>query len=419
MLVFFRLLVTTSVLVCASLVLINAQNIDSDFPFHSRRIRSTVPYNNSLNYTRQNETFLRAEDGSGFFNLTELENINTNNYNESINCTTTNLNGTINCTSNLNGSINCTSGLNETIVDCNDVEVEEEEKFIESKEDSIVTEHTDFVLLRLKHISMRTSSNLTELLELQQEEFEINENYKNAWESAANNFNSTKREMLYNTSAPDSIVRQVPDEYHIAIIAYTGWLFGQFNRETREVCSGLDIDRYMWKSYFKFLQLAIETLGTEEERWRDNRRFLYRGATRKYDLKEGQVIAFQHFVSTSVALTIAENFSGRKTVFEFQGLYNGTAMAVWDHSYFVSEKEYLFSPLQVFEVDSVHVGNFYTRYVLVKHELPAPCDKQTMISPINIDIDGKSLLARSIGWVNAGSVFIVFLCVYVVNIVFH
>ncbi|CAL8069587.1 unnamed protein product [Orchesella dallaii] len=249
-----------------------------------------------------------------------------------------------------------------------DDEDEEEDKFIETKEQGIISEHIDFVLLRLKHISMKTSSNITEILELQQKEFEENLSYKYGWENAESYYNSTKRDELYNISSNDSIF-QVPKEYHIAIIAYTGATYIPFNKATREVCSGNDIDGYQWKSYFKLLQLAVETLGTQEEKWRDNRRFLYRGVYATYHLEEGQVVAFQHFVSTSAALKVAENFAG-KSLFEFQGLYNGTAMAVWDHSYEDNEQEYLFSPLQTFRVDSIHVGKHYTRYVLVKNERP-------------------------------------------------
>ncbi|CAL8069589.1 unnamed protein product [Orchesella dallaii] len=295
-----------------------------------------------------------------------------------------------------NGTSNFTSFDNLTTTTTPTTTEADEEYYVEPK---VVTEHIDFVLLRLKHISMRTSSNITELLELQQKEFEENLSYKYGWENAESYFNSTIRDELYNISSNDSIVRQVPEEYHIAIIAYTGSTYVPFNQATREVCSGNDIDDYQWKSYFKLLQLAVETLGTQEEKWRDNRRFLYRGAKLEFILEEGQVIAFQHFVSTSVALRVAEGFAG-ESLFEFQGLYNGTAMAVWDHSYYVTEQEYLFSPLQTFRVDSIHVGRHYTRYVLVKNEQQVISNLQTNISHVrgNLRITSNSNSFHAQSW---------------------
>lgn len=253
---------------------------------------------------------------------------------------------------------------------------EEDNKFIESGDDGIVFDHVEFVLLRLKHISKRTSSNITEILALQQEEFKVNKAYEEGWNAAVAYFNDSKRAKIYNGTSRHSIVRKVPVEYHIALISYTlgePAMYAEFNKDTREICSGNHIDNFKWKSYFKLLQLAVETLGSQEARWMDNRRFLYRGASKKFAVKEGQVLAFQHFISTSSALTSAENFAGA-SLFEFQGLYNGTAMAIWDHSYYEHEEEVLFSPLQVFQVDSIHIGNHYTRYVLVKHEMEKPCN---------------------------------------------
>ncbi|CAL8069585.1 unnamed protein product [Orchesella dallaii] len=355
---------------------------------HHYQSESTVLNHSRLNNTDNyyNGTFRRSESGIEMLNLTDYEKYN----------------GTYGERHNFSSFDN----LNVTTDDEN--EDEQEDKFIETKEQGIISEHIDFVLLRLKHISMKASSNITELLEIQQKEFEENLSYKYGWERAESSFNSYKRDELYNISSPDSIVRQVPEEYHIAIIAYTGSMYSSFNKATREVCSGKDIDGYKWMSYFKLLQLAIESLGTQEEKWRDNQRFLYRGASPEYVLKEGQVIAFQHFVSTSVALRVAENFA-EKSLFEFQGLYNGTAMAVWDHSYFVTEKEYLFSPLQTFRVDSIHVGKHYTRYVLVKNERPVVISNlHTTISQIRgtVSMSRNSFRAHSKGTLLVHSVLL-------------
>ncbi|CAL8069583.1 unnamed protein product [Orchesella dallaii] len=361
-------------------------------PTHPYQPESTVLNNTRLNNSDDyyNGTFLRSESEIEILNLTDYEKYN-GTYGESHNFSSFDNQNVTTGDSDEDEDEYEYDEYEDEEEDEGEEEEEDEDKFIETKKKGIISEHIDFILLRMKHISLRTSSNIRELLELQQKEFEENYSYKAGWERAALSFNSSKREELYNTSSPDSIVRQVPEEYHIAIIAYTGSMYSSFNKATREVCSGKDIDGYKWISYFKLLQLAVETLGTQEEKWRDNQRFLYRGASPEYVLKEGQVIAFQHFVSTSVALKVAENFAG-KSLFEFQGLYNGTAMAVWDHSFFVSEKEYLFSPLQTFQVDSIHVGKHYTRYVLVKNEQQVISNLQTSISPVKggLGITSKS-----------------------------
>ncbi|ODM91152.1 NAD(P)(+)--arginine ADP-ribosyltransferase 2 [Orchesella cincta] len=262
----------------------------------------------------------------------------------------------------------------------------EDSEEISDEEDSvaegIVLDHVDFVLLRLKHIASKTSSNITEILAVQKEEFKENLLYETGWETAIDLFDEYIKPQIFNNTSPDSIVRQVPEEYHIALVAYTissPPMYWGFNKDTREVCSGNDIGNYKWLSFFKILQLAVETLGTQVDKWVDRNRFLYRGSGIAFDLEEGQILAFQQFSSTSVSLKMAEFFaeaetennatsSSYRTVFEYQGFYNGTAVALWDHSYYPGEQEVLFSPLQVFRVDSVHVGNHYRRYVLVHHE---------------------------------------------------
>jgi len=112
-----------------------------------------------------------------------------------------------------------------------------------------------------------TSSNLTELLEIQQEEFSSNSIYQSGWERATEIFNSSTRYQLEQKYGNDSsIILDVPEEYHIALIAYTmQWpaLYSDFNEQTRVLCSHQDIVSFKYKSYFKILELAIESLGTK------------------------------------------------------------------------------------------------------------------------------------------------------------
>jgi len=250
-----------------------------------------------------------------------------------------------------------------------------ESKYISDPSD-ITIEHIDFVQLRLAHIAKKTTSNITELRLLQAKEFEKNEVYKTGWETAVGLFDDQKKKKIYKGFSTKSAVRTVPDEYHIALIAYTlafPSVYSDFNKKTREVCSGKDVDAYDYQSYFKLLLLAIEYLGAEMK-FKSANRFLYRGVSSKFALEVGQVLAFQHFQSTSSSLMIAEDFAG-KTLFEIQGKFD-TAVSIRDHSRFQHEDEILFSPFQVYEVQSKHEGKYYTRYVLIAHELPrsSVCD---------------------------------------------
>ncbi|CAL8069593.1 unnamed protein product [Orchesella dallaii] len=267
----------------------------------------------------------------------------------------------------------------------NDIEdTEEENDTIDSVAEAIVLDHIEFVLLRLKHIASKISSNITEILTVQKEEFQQNELYENGWKVAVEKFYVEGiKERVFNNTSPDSIVHKVPVEYHIALVAFTlssPPLHVGFNKDTRDICSGTDIGNYQWKSYFKLLHLAIETLGTQVDKWVDRNRFLYRGSNLAFHLEEGQILAFQQFSSSSVSLGVAEIFAENgnatnfRTIFEYQGFYNGTAVALWDHSDYPWEMEVLFTPIQAFQVDSVHVGIHYTRYVLIKHEEPSRPD---------------------------------------------
>ncbi|CAL8069591.1 unnamed protein product [Orchesella dallaii] len=316
---------------------------------------------NSTNGSSQNETSLNVEleDEAILLNLTSTESsTSTHNF-------TLNLNETTNGTTN---------GTQEEVVEVIEIK----------KPFRITFEDAEFVLLRLKHISDQTTSNITQLLELQKKEFKVNKHYASGWNHSEFVFNSTKRDELYKIGGDDSIVQKVPEEYHIAIIAYTDFISRQFNKDTREVCSGTDVENYKWKSYFKLLQLAIETLGTEVERWRDNSQTLYRGVSLGFELKEDQVVTFQHFISTSTSLEVAEEYANGSSVFEFHGIYDGMAMAVSDHSMNEYEKEYLLSPLQAFRVEKVEAGDkdnrTYSRYVMVQYELQVekgPCGLET------------------------------------------
>lgn len=127
----------------------------------------------------------------------------------------------------------------------------------------MVIEHTDFVTLRLLHILNQTSSNITQLLKLQEEEMKANTHYKEGWEYAKDVYKESKKDEIRQMYGKYPTIVQAPDSLHIALIAYSGSMYYDFNSRTREICSGMDIDGYQYKSFFKLLYLATETLGPE------------------------------------------------------------------------------------------------------------------------------------------------------------
>lgn len=151
------------------------------------------------------------------------------------------------------------------------VEEEERHKFVSTPEE-IILEHTDFVTLRLQHLLNQTTSNMTELRVLQQFEFNTNLTYyREGWEHATRMYNESKKSQIFAAFANSSVILNAPEEYHIALIAYSGpYIYSDFNDKTRALCSGLDIDNYEYKSFFKLLELAIEHLGPEIERLTSN-----------------------------------------------------------------------------------------------------------------------------------------------------
>lgn len=124
------------------------------------------------------------------------------------------------------------------------------------------------------------------------QEFELNEEYKEGWAAGAQLYNSSKRWDLFENVTQNSTTLLVPEEYHIALIAYTlqtpTAMYADFNKKTREVCSGKDVGDFHYKTYFKLLLLAIQALG-KETKFKSADRFLYRGVGSFFKLEVKQM----------------------------------------------------------------------------------------------------------------------------------
>jgi len=211
----------------------------------------------------------------------------------------------------------------------------------------LATEHIDFAYLRLAHLIHDIPSDMKELRKLLQTELDGDASYRKGWEEGKEIFESRRADLT------ESGKLDLPDEYHIALTTYSisdagNPFYSIFNTATRNVCSGLQVHGFPYKSFFQLLRLAIDALKTKAK-YQATAERLYRGLTIRYDIVEGQEVAFQQFTSVSVNKTVAEIYSGNVTLLEFTNVKN-IGVNMQHHSKFPGEEEILVSPLQVYKV---------------------------------------------------------------------
>jgi hypothetical protein len=233
--------------------------------------------------------------------------------------------------------------------------------------DGTESEHIDYVLLRLHHLDRQIPSDIVNLRILLKNELESNPIYEQTWGNATEMFQQRKADLVHPG------FELIPDEYHIALIAYTMSdtpanmtpLYSDFNKKTRDLCRETENKNYPYKSLFKLLSLAIESLSKDPQFQMDKPAY-YRGASFQFALTEGQVIAFQSFTSTSIDMGKAIEYSRNVTFFEFQGPIPHS-IYVKHHSKFPEEEEVLVSPFVTYKVDKIILPgqNAYTQFNLV------------------------------------------------------
>lgn len=217
------------------------------------------------------------------------------------------------------------------------------------------------VVSRLKSIMGEwCEADISELRRLQQEEFSKNNLYKQGWDIAMKEL-CEKRKNLNLKSVQQM---HYPDEYHIALICYTlekPDVYGEFNRQTRNVKEREDLDRYHYKTFFIFLLKSIKEMrGCPTQ----PPHMLYRGCSVKFsNATPGQYIIFQQYTSTSSSETVAVEFAGEGTLFEIHGCVRNV-VGMDHHTVFPKENEFVIWPFEVFEIQRVITELNITRIIL-------------------------------------------------------
>jgi len=220
----------------------------------------------------------------------------------------------------------------------------------------IITEDIDYIFLRLFHLLDDVPTDIGPLREVLKKELDETPGYKEAWAEGTEIFNQRKNDLV----DPETD-RDIPDEYHIALITYTIHdtpknypFYAMFNTATRNLCSGTQVNQFLFKSFFQLLRLGIRTLN-QKPKFRPTEGTLYRGETVRHDFKRGGQVAFQQYVSLSSDRAVSEFYSGNVTLLEFDNMTHvGIRMGL--HSKFPAESETLISPFQVYEIKEVQLG---------------------------------------------------------------
>lgn len=189
---------------------------------------------------------------------------------------------------------------------------------------------------------------LPKILEVQKKEFAEKTNYKKAWDAAVKILEKKRKSGALKKD-------NNPDEYHIALIAYTlesPNLYGDFNKQTRTLYTKFAIEKYPYKSFFKLLMLAVDNVKGKPETIKDGT-LLYRGCKGQVkDAAIGKYILFQHYVSTSLKSSTAEAF-GADVVFIISTVAKAKHIGLEAHSMMLDEQEVLFWPFEDYLITDI------------------------------------------------------------------
>ncbi|KAG4078919.1 hypothetical protein HA402_005579 [Bradysia odoriphaga] len=218
----------------------------------------------------------------------------------------------------------------------------------------------------LAELDQQITKNIDEIRGLQHNEFAKKTSYRKAWETATH---------LYQQKLKSGKLKADgnPEEYHIALIAYTlasPKLYQEFNLATRSLLHEHDFNAYPFKTLFSLLNLAVQHVKGEPETLTSSAK-VYRGCQGELsNAKKGQHVIFQHFLSTSAKEDIAQAF-GSNVVFVISGGSKSKYVRMDAHSAMIkNEHEVLFSPLELYEITSVKKSgdiNLIDLKIVTKH----------------------------------------------------
>ncbi|KAG4071692.1 hypothetical protein HA402_011846 [Bradysia odoriphaga] len=199
----------------------------------------------------------------------------------------------------------------------------------------------------LHYMDVSVPKDLHKLLEVQKKEFAEKTNYKTAWDAAVKILGAKRKTGQLKKD-------HNPDEYHIALIAYTletPNLYSDFNMQTRTLYTKFGIEKYPYKSFFKFLMLAVEHVKGKPETIKDGT-LLYRGCKGQVkDAAVGKYILFQHYVSTSLKSSTATAF-GADVEFVISTVAKAKHIGLEAHST-LNEQEVLFWPFEDYLITDI------------------------------------------------------------------
>jgi len=205
----------------------------------------------------------------------------------------------------------------------------------------------------IQHLLETVPSDIASLEEILKAELAGSEAYQAAWAEGTRIFEE-RRETLVDPEDKD-----IPDEYHIALIAYTchdtpaDWPFySQFNGATRDLRTEADVSRYPYKSFFQFLYLGIIRLNPKPKFQPPIETELYRGLSIRQEFDLYSWITFQQFTSLTRSREVAETYAEGMTLFVFEPVtLTSTGINMHLHSKFPGEEEILVTPTQVYQVN--------------------------------------------------------------------
>ncbi|KAG8431250.1 hypothetical protein GDO86_019186 [Hymenochirus boettgeri] len=173
-------------------------------------------------------------------------------------------------------------------------------------------------------------------------ELNMNYKFKSAWESA--------KSMWYNgvkAKVKHTLPHGFKDENGIAIVAYTGFIFRQFNEAARAVGKSHNNykNNFHFKSFHYYLTGALRKLTKG-----CNKRTVYRGVKNVHFMppKKGNELRFGQFTSTSYNINVALKF-GTDSFFYIRTCYG---VPITTFSQYPNGDEVLLRGNEVFTVKS-------------------------------------------------------------------